>query len=60
MVTLINDKNIGYILAGGEFNVAVDSDNQLWVWGRNEFGQVGQGHCKIRSRSLIDNKNMTE
>ena len=33
--------------------MAVDSDNQLWVWGRNEFGQVGQGHCDSRSRSLI-------
>lgn len=40
MVTQINDKKVIYLMSGGEFNVAVDSDNQLWVWGRNEFGQV--------------------
>ena len=42
MVTHINDKNIAYLSSGGEFNVAVDSDSQLWVWGRNEFGQVNK------------------
>ena len=40
MVTSINDKQIIQISAGGEFNVAMDSDHLLWVWGKNEFGQV--------------------
>ena len=40
MVTSINDKQIIQIAAGGEFNVAMDTDYCLWVWGKNEFGQV--------------------
>lgn len=40
MVTSINDKQIIHISSGGEFNVAMDSEYSLWVWGKNEFGQV--------------------
>lgn len=40
MVTSINDHQVMYISAGGEFNVAMDTDYTLWVWGKNEFGQV--------------------
>ena len=40
MVTQINDRQVTSLSSGGEYNVAVDSDNQVWVWGRNEFGQV--------------------
>ena len=41
MVTQINDRQVTCLSSGGEFNVAIDSEGQLWVWGRNEFGQVG-------------------
>ena len=40
MVTQINDRQVTSLSSGGEYNVAVDSDSQVWVWGRNEFGQV--------------------
>ncbi|MCL2380442.1 MAG: hypothetical protein FWC64_02480 [Treponema sp.] len=28
--------------AGDRFTIAIDSAGQLWVWGRNELGQLGQ------------------
>ncbi|XP_052768315.1 uncharacterized protein LOC128208770 [Mya arenaria] len=41
MVTSINDRHISHLVAGGEFNIAMDTDSQLFVWGRNEFCQLG-------------------
>jgi alpha-tubulin suppressor-like RCC1 family protein len=40
MVTTINDRTIIHLTSGGEYNVAMDTDSQIWVWGRNEFCQV--------------------
>ena len=40
MVTSINDRQINHMTAGGEFNVAMDTDGLVWVWGKNDFGQV--------------------
>jgi alpha-tubulin suppressor-like RCC1 family protein len=31
---------------GWSHTVALDSAGRVWVWGRNHFGQAGQGHCK--------------
>lgn len=40
MVTSINDTHIKHVTSGGEYNVAMNKDGQIFVWGRNEFGQV--------------------
>ena len=52
---------IKQIEVGCHFCVAVDMQYKVWSWGRNNYGQCGQGHTKsiwvptlIRSISNID------
>ncbi|XP_052092114.1 uncharacterized protein LOC127728604 isoform X1 [Mytilus californianus] len=59
MVTSINDKQIIHISSGGEFNVAMDSEYSLWVWGKNEFGQLGLDPTDP-GRRLRPSSNMKE
>jgi len=35
--------NIVYIDAGFEHSTAIDKYGNFWVWGSNEFGQLGLG-----------------
>jgi alpha-tubulin suppressor-like RCC1 family protein len=35
--------NIVYIDAGFEHSLTIDIDGNIWVWGRNEYGELGQG-----------------
>jgi alpha-tubulin suppressor-like RCC1 family protein len=32
------------VAPGGQHNLAIDSDGNLWAWGRNEEGQLGDGN----------------
>ncbi|XP_041350104.1 uncharacterized protein LOC121369224 isoform X2 [Gigantopelta aegis] len=41
MLTKINDRHIVMVKSGGEFNVAMDTNNQILVWGKNDMGQLG-------------------
>lgn len=41
MLTRINDQHMVYLCTGGEFNLALDGDFSLWVWGKNDTGQLG-------------------
>ncbi|KAJ8301898.1 hypothetical protein KUTeg_020885 [Tegillarca granosa] len=41
MVTSINDRQITHMCSGGEYNIALDSDGLVWVWGKNDTGQLG-------------------
>ncbi|KAK7102561.1 hypothetical protein V1264_020760 [Littorina saxatilis] len=41
MLTRINDQHVIHLSAGGEFNMALDNDLLLWVWGKNDAGQLG-------------------
>ncbi|KAK3585949.1 hypothetical protein CHS0354_038491 [Potamilus streckersoni] len=41
MVTQINDRQIKYLASGGEYNIAMDTENLVWAWGRNDMGQLG-------------------
>jgi RHS repeat-associated protein len=36
-------ENIVHVGAGADFSWAIDKDNQMWVWGRGEFGALGTG-----------------
>ncbi len=36
--------DIVYIDAGFEHSTAIDKDGNIWVWGRNQKGQLGLGH----------------
>ena len=31
------------VVAGADHNLAVDEDGGVWVWGRNNYGQLGKG-----------------
>ena len=35
--------NVVDVATGGNHMVAVKSDNTLWIWGSNEYGQLGNG-----------------
>lgn len=34
------------VCCGGEFTIALDSNNQLWSWGCNQYGQLGLGNTE--------------
>lgn len=36
-----DDRHIRYIAPGQDVSAAIDSDNQLWIWGWNSDGQLG-------------------
>lgn len=40
IVTQINDRQMAHLASGGEFNVTMDTEGLVWVWGKNDFGQV--------------------
>jgi alpha-tubulin suppressor-like RCC1 family protein len=40
------------ISAGGSFSLALDSSNQVWAWGDNEFGQLGDTTNTIRLNAV--------
>jgi alpha-tubulin suppressor-like RCC1 family protein len=35
--------DIVYIDAGFEHSLAIDKNGNIWVWGRNQYGELGQG-----------------
>jgi alpha-tubulin suppressor-like RCC1 family protein len=39
------------IAAGNGFAFAVDKDGQVWAWGMNKYGQLGNGDTKFQSQS---------
>ena len=39
----LNDLKIVDIAAGTDHNLDLDEDGNLWAWGRNDFGQIGNG-----------------
>lgn len=40
MLTSINDRCMTHLTCGGEFNIAMDTEFLIWVWGKNDAGQV--------------------
>ncbi|BFZ08491.1 hypothetical protein BsWGS_11531 [Bradybaena similaris] len=46
MLTSINDQHIISVASGGEFNIAFDAEGGLWVWGKNESGQLGYARTR--------------
>ncbi|KAL5013415.1 hypothetical protein ScPMuIL_007685 [Solemya velum] len=40
IVTAINDRQVVHAACGGEYNVVMDTDGQLWGWGKNDYSQI--------------------
>jgi hypothetical protein len=38
------------VAAGADHNLAVDEDGGVWVWGRNNYGQLGKGNRSVAER----------
>ncbi len=38
------------VVAGADHNLAVDEDGGVWVWGRNNYGQLGKGNRSVAER----------
>ena len=47
-VTMPEGVTFTRLSAGFNFTCAVGSDGQAWCWGRNDFGQLGQGNTTTR------------
>jgi len=43
-----NDYNWKYIDCGGYHSAAIKINGSLWMWGRNDFGQLGLGDYSVR------------
>jgi len=37
------------ISAGSDYTAAIKADGSLWTWGRNDFGQLGDGTTESRA-----------
>ena len=44
--------NIVQVGAGANHSLALRSDGTLWAWGRNNFGQLGDGNFSARHRAV--------
>jgi alpha-tubulin suppressor-like RCC1 family protein len=42
-------RNVRAVAAGGSHNLALRNDGTVWAWGRNDFGQLGNGESGTRS-----------
>ena len=57
IITELCDKRVKYFFYGCNFVFCLTSDNQLYGWGKNEYGQLGIGvenHFKIYRPILIE------
>ena len=52
-----NKSNTVMIAAGSSHSMAIKSDNSLWVWGENTFGQLGNGRQTLYEHSEIKENN---
>jgi len=54
-----SSENAVMISAGDSHSMAIKSDNSLWVWGENTFGQLGNGKQTIYEHSdIIENNDL--
>ncbi|NDI34413.1 RCC1 domain-containing protein [Chengkuizengella sediminis] len=44
--------NITAIAASSEYSLALDGNGEVWTWGRNDYGQLGDGTTKSKSNPV--------
>jgi alpha-tubulin suppressor-like RCC1 family protein len=47
------NQNAAIISAGYDHTIALRTDGNLWAWGRNEYGQLGDGTAWRESPTQI-------
>mmetsp|Transcript_17752 Transcript_17752/g.24697 ORF Transcript_17752/g.24697 Transcript_17752/m.24697 type:complete len:915 (+) Transcript_17752:33-2777(+) len=60
LVRALQDRFVVRVECGARHTAALCNDNTFWIWGNNEFGQLGLGDQKDRDvpqRSLLDPRN---
>lgn len=53
LVQSLNDINIKQVSSGFYHNMALSSDNQLYAWGRGEYGRLGTGSSNDESIPVL-------
>lgn len=53
-----NDLSFTDIASGGNHSIALNRDGTVWAWGRNNYGQLGDGTI-INRNSLVQVRNLT-
>ena len=42
--------DVAFVNCGGSYTAAIKKDGSLWMWGRNQYGQIGNGEeCRVPS-----------
>lgn len=59
IITQINDRQMAHLASGGEFNVTMDTEGLVWVWGKNDFGQVNTKDLYLYDKLVISSKSHT-
>ncbi len=54
---VLKDKKIIDVVAGNSHNLALDKDNNLYAWGLNSNGQVGDGSTTSRNTAVLINSS---
>ncbi|MCL2873716.1 MAG: stalk domain-containing protein [Defluviitaleaceae bacterium] len=49
--------NVAAVFAGGSYTMAITNDGELWAWGNNQWGQLGDGTMTSRLNpvKIMDN-----
>lgn len=59
IITQINDRQMAHLASGGEFNVTMDTEGLVWVWGKNDFGQVSTKDLYLYDKPVISSNSHT-
>ncbi|XP_029652973.1 uncharacterized protein LOC115226128 isoform X1 [Octopus sinensis] len=63
-VTAISDVHISHVYSGSDFNVALNSDGEVWGWGRNDTGQllhlIKEKGVRVRPKAILNRDDVQQ